>query len=46
MCGYFFIDFIDFMVAGKTLTKYSNLFSPNSFLKNGDIILKYFVTNV
>ena len=24
MCGYFFIDFIDFMVAGKT-------FSPNNF---------------
>ena len=26
MCGYFCIAFIDFMRAGKTLTKYTNLF--------------------
>ena len=31
MCGYFCIDFIDFMLAGKTLTEYANLFSPNNF---------------
>ena len=34
MCGYFCIGFIDFMLAGKTLTKFTNLFSPNNFKKN------------
>ena len=33
MCGYFCIGFIDFMLAGKTLTEYTNLFSPNNFKK-------------
>ena len=46
MCEYFCIGFIDFMLAGKTLTKFTNLFSPNNFKRNDDIILKYFVTNV
>ena len=46
MCGYFCIGFIDFMLAGKTLTKFTNPFLPNSFTKNDDIILKYFMTNV
>ena len=41
MCGYFCIGFIDFMPAGKTLTYFTNLFSPNNFKKN-DIILNYF----
>ena len=45
MCGYFCIGFIDFMLAGKTLTEYTNLFSPNNFKKNDDIILKYFMNN-
>ena len=31
MCGYFCIGFIDFMFAGKTLTDFTNLFSPNNF---------------
>ena len=31
MCGYFCIGFIDFMIAGKTLTYLANLFSPNDF---------------
>ena len=34
MCRYFCIGFIDFMLAGKTLTKFTNLFSPNNFKKN------------
>ena len=38
-CGYFCIGFIDFMLAGKTLTEYINLFPPNNFKKNDDIIL-------
>ena len=42
MCGYFCIGFINFMFNGKSLTDYTNLFSPNEFLKNDDIILKYF----
>ena len=42
MCGYFCIGFIDFMLAGKTLIDYTNLFSPHYFGKNGQIILFYF----
>ena len=42
MCGYFCIGFINFMFNGKSLTDYINLFSPNDFNKNDDIILKYF----
>ena len=46
MCGYFGIGFINFMLAGKTLTEFTNLFSPNNFKRNDDIILKYFIINV
>ena len=42
MCGYFCIGFTDLKLAGKTLTEYANLFSPNNFKKNDDIILNYF----
>ena len=42
MCGYFCIGFIDFMLAGKKLTDYTNLFSPHDFKKNNDIILDLF----
>ena len=42
MCGYFCIGFINFMFDGKSLTDCTNLFSPNDFNKNDDIILKYF----
>ena len=45
MCGYFCIGFIDFMFKGKTLKEFINLFSPNNFEKNDDIILKYFMNN-
>ena len=31
MCGYFCIGFIDYMFMGKSLTDYTNLFSPNNF---------------
>ena len=33
MGGNFCIEFIDFILAGKTLTEFTNLFSPNSFKK-------------
>ena len=46
MRGYFCIGFIDFMLAGKTLTEFTNLFSPNNFKRNDDITLNYFMTNV
>ena len=46
MCGYFCIGFIDFMLKGKKLTEYTNLFSPNNFKKNDDIILNYFMSNI
>ena len=42
MCGYFCIGFTDFMLAGKKLTDYTNLFFANDFKKNDDIILTYF----
>ena len=42
MCGYFCIGFIGFMLAGKTLTDYTALFSPYNFNKNDQIILSYF----
>ena len=45
MCGYFCIGFINFMFKGKKLTEYRNLFSPNNFGKNDDIILRYFRNN-
>ena len=46
ICGYFCIGFIDFMLAGITLTDFTNLFSPKTCKKNDDIILKYLMTNV
>ena len=42
MCGYFCIGFIDFMLRGKSLPDYTNLFSPNEYEKNDEIIRKYF----
>ena len=46
MCGYFCIRFIDFMLKGNILTEFMNLFSPNNFKKNDDMILNYFMINV
>ena len=42
MCGYFCIGFIDFMLAGKTLVDFTNMFSPYDFEKNVDLILSCF----
>ena len=44
MCEYFCIGFINFMLKGKTLTEFTNIFSPNNFEKN-DITLNYFMSN-
>ena len=46
MCGYFCTEFIDSTLAGKTLTEFTNLFLPNNFKINDDIISKYFANNV
>ena len=42
MCGYFCILFIEYMLNDKTLTDFTNLFSPWNFEKNDDIIKRYF----
>ena len=42
MCGYFCIEFIDFMLKGESLLDYKNLLSSNDYEKNDKIILKYF----
>ena len=42
MCGYVCIEFIDFILKGKSLSESTNLFSPNEYKKNDRIILKYF----
>ena len=38
----FCTGFIDFMVKGKSLLDSINLFSPNYYEKNDEIILKHF----
>ena len=42
MCGYFCIEFINYMLKGKTLLEYTNLFPPNDFKKNDQVIKKIF----
>ena len=42
MCEYFFIGFIDFVLKSKSFLDHTNLFSPNDYEKNDQIILKYF----
>ena len=42
MCGYFCILFIEYMLNDKTLTDFTNLFSPWNFKKNDEIIKRHF----
>ena len=42
MCGYFCIEFINYMLKGKTLLGYTNLFFPNDFKKNDQVIKRIF----
>ena len=42
MCRYFCIEFINYMLKGKTLLDYTNLFSPNDFKKNNRVIKRIF----
>ena len=42
MCGYFCIEYINYMLKGKTLLDYTNLFSPNDFKKSDQVIKRIF----
>ena len=42
MCRYFCIEFINYMLKGKTLLDYPNLFSPNDFENNDRVIKRIF----
>ena len=42
ICGYFCSGCIDFMLKGKSLLEYTNLFSPNEYKNNDKMILKNF----
>ena len=42
MHEFYCIAFIEYMIAGKTLLDYTNLFSPNDYKENDKIIYKYF----
>ena len=42
MCGFYCIALIEYMLAGKTLLNYTNLFFPNDFKKNGKSTYHYF----
>ena len=42
MCGFYFITFIEYMLEGKTLLDYPNLFSPKNYKKNDKVMYKYF----
>ena len=42
MYGFYCIAFIEYILAGKTLLDYTNLFSLNDYKKNHKIMCKYF----
>ena len=42
MCGFYCITFIEYMLGGRTLLDYPNLFSPDDYKKNDKIMYKYF----
>ena len=42
ICGYFCTGFIDFVLGGKKMTDFTNMFSPYDFEKKDDIILSCF----
>ena len=42
MYRYFCIELIDYMLKGKSLLEYINLFSPNKYIKNDKLILTFF----
>ena len=42
MCRCYYITFVEYMCAGKSLLDYTNLFSLNDFKKKDKIVYKYF----
>ena len=42
LCRFYYIAFIEYMIAGKTLLDHTNLFSRNEYKNNDKIIYKYF----
>ena len=42
ICGFYCIAFIEYMLAGKTLLDYTNLYTANYHKNNEKIIYKYF----
>ena len=42
MCRYYCIEFIIYMLERKTLLDHTNLFPPNDFKKNDQIIKRIF----
>ena len=42
MCGYFCIESINYILKGKTLLDYTNLFTPNDFKTNDRVIKRIF----
>ena len=42
MCGYFCIEFINYMFDGKSLIDFTSLFLPHDFKKNDEIIKRIF----
>ena len=42
LCRYFCIELINYLLKGKTLLDYTNLFSPNDFKKNDQVIKRIF----
>ena len=45
MRGFYCIVFIEYMLAGKTLLDYTNLFSPSDYKKSDKIIISILKTN-
>ena len=45
MCGYYCIEFINYMLKGKTLLDYTNLFSPNDLKKTIELLKEYLRMN-
>ena len=46
MCELYFIVSIEYILPGRTLLDYTNLFSPNDYKKYDKVIYKYFKTNM
>ena len=42
MCGCYYITFVKYMLAWKTLLNYANSLSPNNYKKNDKMVYKYF----